>query len=45
MNTLQQQILEDLEALPEPMQAETLDFVQFLKTKLEHQVDGATQLR
>ncbi len=44
MNTLQQQILQDLEALPEPMQAETLDFVQFLKTKLErNQQDAANQ--
>lgn len=35
MNTLQQQILNNLEDLPETMQAETLDFVQFLKSKLE----------
>ncbi len=34
MSTLKQQILNDLELLPETMQAETLDFVQFLKTKL-----------
>ena len=35
MNTLKQQILHDLELLPEAMQSETLDFVQFLKKKLE----------
>ncbi len=36
MNNLQQQILNDLEDLPENMQAEALDFVQFLKAKLPH---------
>ena len=35
MNTLTEQILHDLELLPEAMQSETLDFVQFLKMKLE----------
>jgi uncharacterized membrane protein YfbV (UPF0208 family) len=35
MNTLTEQILHDLEQLPEAMQSETLDFVQFLKKKLE----------
>ena len=35
MNTLTQKILQDLELLPEAMQSETLDFVQFLKMKLE----------
>jgi len=35
MNTLTQKILHDLELLPEAMQSETLDFVQFLKMKLE----------
>ena len=35
MNTLTEQILHDLELLPEAMQSETLDFVQFLKKKLE----------
>ncbi|EIJ35406.1 DUF2281 domain-containing protein [Thiothrix nivea] len=34
MNVLQQQILEDLETLPEALQAEILDFVQFLKAKM-----------
>jgi len=37
MNAIQQQILEDLEDLPELMQAETLDFVQFLKAKVKTQ--------
>ncbi len=35
MNTLQQQLLDDLATLPESMQAEALNFVQFLKTRLE----------
>ncbi len=35
MNTITQKILQDLELLPEAMQSETLDFVQFLKMKLE----------
>jgi len=35
MNILTQKILHDLEPLPEVMQLEILDFVQFLKTKLE----------
>lgn len=45
MNNLQQQILTDLETLPETMQAETLDFVQFLKAKLarKQQPDAANQ--
>lgn len=45
MNNLQQQILNDLEDLPEVMQAETLDFVQFLKAKLarNQQPDAANQ--
>lgn len=34
MNALQQQILEDLDTLPENLQAEILDFVQFLKAKV-----------
>lgn len=34
MNALQQQILEDLDTLPEALQAEILDFVQFLKAKV-----------
>lgn len=37
MNALQQQILEDLDTLPETVQAEILDFVQFLKAKLARQ--------
>ena len=37
MNTLQQQILEDLDTLPVTIQAEILDFVQFLKAKLARQ--------
>ena len=43
MNNLQQQILNELEDLPEVMQAETLDFVQFLKAKLarNQQPNGA----
>jgi len=35
VNILTKRILHDLEQLPETMQSETLDFVQFLKTKLE----------
>ncbi len=35
MSAITQQIMKDLEQLPTPMQAETLDFVQFLKSKLE----------
>jgi hypothetical protein len=33
MNTITQQILEDLEHLPPPMQEEALDFIRFLKAK------------
>ncbi len=35
MSTVTQQILEDMETLPPEMQEEALDFVRFLKTKLE----------
>jgi hypothetical protein len=35
MSTITQQILEDMESLPPEMQEEALDFVRFLKTKLE----------
>lgn len=34
MNSLSQQILEDVESLPEQFQREALDFVQFLKNKI-----------
>ena len=34
MSVITQQILEDMENLPPEMQAEALDFVRFLKTKL-----------
>ena len=34
MSAITQQILEDMENLPPEMQAEALDFVRFLKTKL-----------
>lgn len=40
MNTLQQQILEDLDTLPETLQAEILDFVQFLKAKMARQAQA-----
>lgn len=44
MNALKKQIMEDLDTLPETMQAETLDFVQFLKSKLARdQQDAANQ--
>ncbi|MGR8933943.1 MAG: hypothetical protein ACU837_06075 [Gammaproteobacteria bacterium] len=36
MKAVTQQLLEDLESLPPEMQAEALDFVHFLKTKLAH---------
>ena len=35
MNNLTQKILDNLEELPEAMQSETLNFVQFLKNKLD----------
>lgn len=35
MKTITAQILQDLQQLPDDMQYEALDFVQFLKTKLE----------
>ena len=35
MSTLKEQIIENLDSLPERMQAETLDFVEFLKAKVE----------
>ena len=35
MSTLKEQIIENLDSLPERMQAETLDFVEFLKAKAE----------
>ena len=35
MSTLKEQIIENLDSLPEKMQAETLDFVEFLKAKAE----------
>ncbi|MFK5971635.1 MAG: hypothetical protein QM487_16160 [Candidatus Marithrix sp.] len=35
MSQLTQQILQDVEQLPETMQLEALDFIQYLKTKLE----------
>ena len=34
MSVISQQILEDVESLPEQFQAEALDFVQFLKKKI-----------
>jgi hypothetical protein len=34
MNDLTQKILDNLEELPEAMQSETLNFIQFLKNKL-----------
>ncbi|MCF6284161.1 MAG: DUF2281 domain-containing protein [Candidatus Hydrogenedentes bacterium] len=36
MTMLTEQILKDLETLPPEMQAETQDFVRFLKSKLAH---------
>jgi len=35
MSTLKEQIIQNLDSLPERMQAETLDFVEFLKAKVE----------
>ena len=35
MSIITQQILEDMESLPTEMQEEALDFVRFLKSKLE----------
>ncbi|MGD0960112.1 MAG: hypothetical protein ABSB19_09915 [Methylomonas sp.] len=35
MSTITQQIQEEMESLPPEMQEEALDFVRFLKTKLE----------
>ncbi len=35
MNTITNQILEDIETLPSHLQEETLDFVRFLKSKLQ----------
>jgi len=37
MNMITQQILENVESLPETMQEEALDFVQFLKNKMNKQ--------
>lgn len=37
MNALTKQFVEELEELPEALQAEALDFVQFLKAKLDRQ--------
>jgi len=34
MSIISQQILEDVESLPEQFQAEALDFIQFLKLKI-----------
>ena len=42
MNTLTQQILHDLEQLPEAMQSETLNFVRFLKKKQEQNITVLT---
>ena len=35
MSTLKEKIIENLDSLPERMQAETLDFVEFLKAKAD----------
>ena len=35
MSAISQQILEDVESLPKKFQIETLDFVQFLKSKIK----------
>ncbi len=40
MSRISQQILENVEALPEKMQEETLDFVQFLHSKLKNNVEN-----
>jgi hypothetical protein len=37
MNVITQKILENVESLPETMQEEALDFVQFLKNKMSKQ--------
>jgi hypothetical protein len=39
MSYIRQQILEDIESLPEQFQAETLDFIQFLKQKISNKKD------
>ncbi len=39
MSRISQQILENVETLPEKMQEETLDFVQFLHSKLKNNVE------
>ena len=44
MNIITQQILEDLENLPPPMQEEALDFIRFLKAKLAR-TESAQQIK
>ena len=50
MSQISQQIIEDVESLPEQFQAETLDFVQFLKQKISKkenisQVDATNEIK
>jgi hypothetical protein len=40
MSVITQQLLEDMESLPPEMQAEALDFVRFLKTRLTNTEAG-----
>ncbi len=39
MNSITEQILHDVQELPADMQTEALDFIQFLKTKIENNTD------
>ena len=40
MSAISQQILKDVESLPEQFQAEALDFVQFLKKKISQKKES-----
>lgn len=37
--TLAEKVLHELEVLPEPYQAQVLDFVEFLRSKVQRQTD------
>ena len=43
MSVISQQIVEDIESLPEQFQIEALDFVQFLKKKMSKE-EGTSQV-
>ncbi len=43
MSSITQQILEDMERLPPEMQEEALDFIRFLKNKMEKKGTAITQ--